>query len=625
MKRIGGFIVMASVLIFCASIVQAEVTDPYTILNKYYDARGGLDKLRALKTMHITGNVDIVGTGLKGTFEEWDEAPVKQRQNVDLGIFKQQSGDNGEYPWTVDHNGKLQIVRDESRLKQRTVDSLMAVFVELDPQSKYFTVTYEGIDTAGGKNCYEVKIANSINTQIVRQYFDTTDFLMVKQVTISPQGDEQHTIYSDYRPVDGIVLSFRQESRAVPTGMVQTSQITSAEANVPIDESLFQPPATDVRDFHFTNGKSAEDIPFQFIENHIYIPVEMGGHTRLWVLDTGAGISVVMTRFADELGLKPEGKMKGMGAGNLVDVSFTNMPAFSLPGIEFDPQKAAIIDINWLFDQWIGKDVAGILGYDFLSRMTIKVDYAHEKISFFDPDSFSYSGPGVVIDAPLNAAGSFNLPVTIDSKYGGDWFLDLGAGGMAFHYPFAKKNGLLDRPGISSLGFGAGGSHKVKNVRFKTIEFAGFTLPHPIVSMLEGEVKGAFSNEETTGNIGNTLLRHFVIYLDYKHGKVIVEKGADFDHVFPVDHSGLQVINKDGKLEVLFVSPDTPAEKAGFQVGDTISSVNGIGAEYLGGIVAFKKMLQAAPGTKYDISVIRNGATETHSLVLKDLYAQFGE
>ena len=114
------------------------------------------------------------------------------------------------------------------------------------------------------------------------------------------------------------------------------------------------------------------------------------------------------------------------------------------------------------------------------------------------------------------------------------------------------------------------------------------------------------------------------MYLDYKHGKVIVEKGADFDHDFPEDNSGLQVIkNDDGKLEVLFVAPNTPAEKAGFQAGDIISAVNGIRAEYLGGIVALKKMLRESPGTKYEIAVIRDGAATTHSITLKDLYAQF--
>jgi len=207
MKRFAGFVVTASTLLLCASIAQAQMTDPYEILNKYYDALGGLEKLKANRTSHVTGNIDIVGTGLKGTFEEWDESPIRQRQNVDLGIFKQQSGDNGKFQWTVDQNGKVQIVQDETRLKERTVDSLMGEFAQLDPNSKIFTVAYEGIDTADGKNCYEVQITNSLNKRVIRQYFDTTDFLMIKQVTIMPSGDEQHTIFSDYRPVDGVLMS----------------------------------------------------------------------------------------------------------------------------------------------------------------------------------------------------------------------------------------------------------------------------------------------------------------------------------------------------------------------------------------------------------------------------------
>ncbi len=153
------------------------------------------------------------------------------------------------------------------------------------------------------------------------------------------------------------------------------------------------------------------------------------------------------------------------------------------------------------------------------------------------------------------------------------------------------------------------------------MEFAGWTIEDPIISIPLGKGEGAFANEALTGNIGNSLLRHFVIYLDYAHEKVIVEKGEEFGKAFPRNNSGLQIKKRqDGDLEVMFVPEGTPAFKAGFQAGDIIRSINGIDAKYLGGLLSVKEMLREEPGTKYEIEVIREGKSKKMKLVLKDLF-----
>jgi hypothetical protein len=403
--------------------------------------------------------------------------------------------------------------------------------------------------------------------------------------------------------------------------MKQIIQIESIETNISIEESTFEPPGEQVADFEFANGHSAENIPFKFIEDHIFFEVKIRGEKSLWVLDSGAGATVLESGFAEKLGLEPMGKLKGKGAGSVVDVSFTNLPAFSLPGIDFAEQKVAMIDLGWLFSEWMDLDVAGILGFDFASRLVTKIDYANQLISFYHPDHFKYEGPGVILDAPISQSNHLQLPVTIDGKYGGMWRLDTGAGGMWFHYPFAQEHGFLDRPGVYGMSAGAGGSGRHLQLQFETMEFAGWTIEDPIISIPLGKGEGAFGDETLTGNIGNSLLRHFVIYLDYAHEKVIVEKGENFGKTFPRNNSGLQIKKRqDGDLEVMFVPEGTSAFKAGFQAGDIIRSINGIDTKYLGGLLSVKEMLREKPGTKYKIKVIRDGESKEIKLVLKDLF-----
>lgn len=616
--RIVTFVLLVFSLTAC--LAKAEMSDPYEILQKHYQATGGLERIKAQKTKHVEGTVVIEGTGFEGRFVQWSERPVRSRQDVDLTVFKLTEGDNGEFSWRVDQNGRLQIRRDERSLKEHRVKALLAEFDHLNRESANFDLGFEGIEKVGDADCYVVKMTNAINNDVTTNYYDKASFHLLKTVARKPDS-EMHTLFFDYREVDGVLVAFREEATEHPTKMKQIMQITSIETNIPVDPSVFEPPVEGVADFRFLNGSSAENIPFKFIEDHLFLEVELGGKNTLWVLDSGAGATVVEKKFAESLGLEQMGNIKGKGAGSVVDVSFTTLPGFSLPGVEFGEQKVAMIDLHWLFSEWFGLDVAGILGFDFLSRMVTKIDYANELISFYHPDHFQYSGTGVVLHAPVSQGNSFNLPLTVDGKYGGLWRLDTGAGGMWFHYPFAEKHGLLDLPGVQGMSAGAGGSGTHRRVQFNTIEFAGWTIEDPAISIPPGKGEGAFADASLTGNIGNSLLRHFVIYLDYKHERVIVEKGDDFDRIFPRDKSGLQVKKRqDGELEVMFVAGGTPASKAGFHTGDIIRSVNGIDSKYLGGLISLREMLREKPGTKYNIGVIRDDRPKVLKLVLKDLY-----
>ncbi len=354
---------------------------------------------------------------------------------------------------------------------------------------------------------------------------------------------------------------------------------------------------------------------------HIYLPLTINGKTRLWVLDSGAEMTVIEKDFANEIGLPLEGQLTGQGTVNTIDVAFTMLPPFELNGLAFDSQRVAAIAVNDIFQRSMGIEVGGILGFDFLSRLVAKVDYANEMLTFYDPDSFSYNGNGVVLDAPLAKNNMFQLQIAIDSQYTGSWDLDLGASGLDFLYPYAEAHGLLNHPGVQRMAFGAGGGQITTMAKFKQVTFAGFTVPGLQVGIPSVKGKGAFSVKELTGNAGNDLFRHFTLYLDYKTEKVIVEKGADFDKVFPTDHSGLQLIfNPDRKLTVLLAAPGTPAEQAGFQKDDQIVSINGKSLEEIGGIVQLRELLKGPIGTKFTFELIRDGQSMKKELTLKDLF-----
>jgi hypothetical protein len=595
-------------------LAQESLTDPYEIFAKHYEAVGGLERFKAEKTKHFEGKVTIFG--MEGVIREWDQYPNKKRQELELPVFSYVTGDNGEFSWILDQNGKLQIKKDDTTLKKREVEVLLADYEHLNPDSDVFTVTFEGLEPVGEEDCYVIEVANNISDTVRKVYFRKSDFYQAKSIIIEPDH-EMHTVNSDFREVDGKMIPFRHDVEILPIGQSQTIEITTYETDVDIDSSLFEPPEEEPEDFRFVDGTSAENIHFEYLAEHIYLDVTMNCDKRRWCLDSGAAVTVIDSAYAVELGLETEGETKGYGAGTTVSLAFIELPPFSVQGIEFDAQQGAALPIADLFKKG-DIELAGILGYDFLSRFVTKIDFANREISFYHPDKFEYDGPGRTVDAPLKG-NHFHLPVTVE-EYPGEWALDIGAGGGSFFYPFAKEHGFLERKGVEGLAAGAGGYFKIRASEFETVELGGFTLTDQVVSMplQEGGVLGRTDGE---GLLGNSILRHFVLYLDYGNQQVIFEKGDDFGRDFPRGKTGMGVLmTDDDRMQVLYVTPETPAEKAGFKPDDVITSINGIAVEHLAGLLAVNELFKAEAGTRYAVGISRNGNLMTLDLTLEDLF-----
>ncbi len=611
---VTGLVIMLSVN---NGSVGAELSDPYTILQKHFEANGGLERLRAEQSQYVEGTLNVAG--LSGTIKVWTLKPHFQRTEVDLKVLKITQGENESGNWVLDANGKLQEVTklDEAALKRRQVKQFMADFAYADPASEDFTVGFEGVDSVGGAQCYVIKVSNRINSDVQTSYINTATFLLEKAVSL--EGEESsESYYSDYRDIAGIMVAHAVKQVSISTGQVQEMAIIRYESNPPIDQSMFNPPVTRSKDFRFVGGNASENIPFRFVGNHLFIPVTVNGIQRWWVLDTGAGMTVVDRAFANELKLDLKGDMKGKAVESTVDVQFALLPPFQIQGIEFDGQTAAVIDMTEL-NRLLEYEVSGILGFDFLSRFVTKVDYAAELVSFYDPGSFIYSGNGRRWDIHIGD-GTFTTQATLDGVHTGTWLLDLGASHCSLISQKAMDYGYTARKGVNRQGRGAGKSYIARLVRGDSLSFAGFTVKRPTISYALATMDTVAVPDEL-GALGNTLFRHFVLYIDYAGEQVIVEPGADLEKTFPEDRSGLLVgRTPDRRISVLYVSPGTPAATAGFQEGDIIESLDGAPADQLGDLVGIRAKLMTDAGTKYTFTVLRSGKTAVLEMTLAELY-----
>lgn len=604
--------------VFVAALPGQEMTDARGILDKYFEASGGLERLKAERTQYFEGNISIAG--MQGPIRAWTEIPDRSRAEIELGPLNITQGDNGEVRWVLDTNGKLQVITrsDEVTLKRDEVERRIAEYEYAERGSDVFSVALEGTEEVEDTDCYVINITNSINMDRHIYYISVDGFRIEKSVALRGENSSD-TYYGDYREVDGIMVAFHTREIQHATGQPQMVELTRYESNPSIDPSLFEPPEEGGRDYRFTEGDAAENIPFRFIGNHLYIPVFVEGIEYLWILDTGAGMSVIDKAFADDMGLETEGNLKGRGAGGTVDVGFAELPPFELEGISFDEQKVAVIDMAELIRR-LGVEISGILGFDFLSRFVTRIDYANELISFYDPESFTYTGDGSRLDAHIGE-GVFETSATLDGKHSGTWLFDVGAGMTHLDANYALREGYAEKNGVLRMGHGAGNEYHLKMVKGESMEFAGFTLDRPDLSFAYGGTDTVFTADRL-GIMGNSIFRNFIVYVDYANEQVILEKGERFNRPWPEDHSGLNVgwTVDHGGIEVIYVSPDTPAERAGFEKGDILKSVDGAAIEPEDGVLAVREQLMEAPSTTYEIVVVRTGSEKKLRLTLAELY-----
>jgi len=96
------------------------------------------------------------------------------------------------------------------------------------------------------------------------------------------------------------------------------------------------------------------------------------------------------------------------------------------------------------------------------------------------------------------------------------------------------------------------------------------TLPVTLAT----EAVGAFGDDRSAGNLGAGLLRRFRVTFDYANRALLFEPGPDLDAGFRKDRSGLILDRRGGEFHVVGISPGSPAELAGFEIGVVLAALD---------------------------------------------------
>jgi predicted aspartyl protease len=106
-----------------------------------------------------------------------------------------------------------------------------------------------------------------------------------------------------------------------------------------------------------------------------------------FVLDTGAGLTMISPALASKLQIKREGSQRGFGAGGSVEVHFGAVKSLAIGDTQVDGLKVGIMDLDAL-SKVCATHLDGIVGFNLLSKFRVAVDYPKKTVTF-EPGSGS--------------------------------------------------------------------------------------------------------------------------------------------------------------------------------------------------------------------------------------------
>lgn len=218
--------------------VPAGVT-AQSVVQKYLDAIGGVDKLKNVKelTNHSSGTIQ----GQEIQFSKEYKLPGKYKMEVivpSVGTTPVSklviNGDN----ISMQNMGKDVPVTDE--MKEGLKEEL-DIFPELKYKNEGYKLSLEGITGVDDKDAYVLKVTDpdgNVNTS----YYDVESGLKLKEVTErpSPQGVTKSTVsYGDYKEVNGIKFPFSIGTE-IGNGMTIDLTVKDIKVNSSVSDDDFK-------------------------------------------------------------------------------------------------------------------------------------------------------------------------------------------------------------------------------------------------------------------------------------------------------------------------------------------------------------------------------------------------
>lgn len=479
---------------------QAQVASASDPRARARQAVGEFRQPAALFEGHGTARV----SGVEGKLTLLFSPGGSFRREVDSAL-PARGGYDGHTVWLRDHTGLGRVARLEDADQLELVHWILSGFWLEAP-------TLRVGKAEGGTGALRLRFEGSPLRALLS--FDAEG--LPAELVLEGGSNPKRWTFGDYREVNGRRLAHRWTVNE--EGFEDVYRIESFAPSTREAATAFRPELTPPADVRFDTEVAAELQVTRMTSGHLLVePLIEDTSFGAFIFDTGAGITVLDKKVADELLLEVLGTTVAVGVAGAATTSFRRGERFQLGPVTIENPIYGDLDLSFMPSS--GPKIAGIVGYDLFARCVVELEVATARISLHDPATYTLA-KGQWQELLLDGND-----VCAYARYEGErqglFRLDTGdTDTVTFHAPTVRRFELLKgREVRANQSSGVGGSASAPEGVLQWFELAGHRFELPRVQFSQA-TSGAFTDVYTDGNIGQAFLKPFKIVLDYPHDRI---------------------------------------------------------------------------------------------------------
>jgi hypothetical protein len=231
-------------LVFCCFSGFSHSQTADELIAKNIQAKGGMEKIKAIKNIRMTGKFEG-GGGFTASVGQENARPNLIRATYSLQGMTAVEAYDGATGWQIQPFGgkKDPVLMGEDVLRDLLLDSDFDGPL-VDYKEKGSTVEYLGHDVVDGDDALRLKVTLK-NGDIIYDYLDPDTYMEIrKEIQQFIRGSVRDRVLGlgSYKPVAGVMFPFSISSGSKNNPDAQTTTVQRIEVNVTIDNSEFALP-----------------------------------------------------------------------------------------------------------------------------------------------------------------------------------------------------------------------------------------------------------------------------------------------------------------------------------------------------------------------------------------------